>query len=277
MAKTNETVPVDESEYSANAAPRLTTRASHQDTATGALWVHKDLLQVRQDWEIETHIAPAHVDEAFADVASFAAYVKRYTPAGEPPHLTWNSRGLRAVLDYHEAVGVTDRCQWVARLPFEHSAEWKAWTAFANGQAHPQREAVERLEDLAEDIVEPAETDLLLILRSLRANVTAQASTELRPDGTMDVAFSRDERVSGKDTSVSLPGIIRVAVPVLHGDSEKWEIKIRLRVAVGADAKPAFRFSLINADRVLESVYAERVSAAASALGDEFVLLRAAG
>lgn len=71
--------------------------------------------------------------------------------------------------------------------------------------------------------------------------------------------------------------MLRVAIPVLVGDVTKWEIKVRMRVSVDDAAHLRFRFSIVNAERVLEQVYAERVAEAKGLLGEAFPLLRAAG
>jgi uncharacterized protein YfdQ (DUF2303 family) len=169
------------------------------------------------------------------------------------------------------------RCQWTASQPFTLSAEWKAWESFANGHPLSQRQAIERLEDLGEDITDPPETALTQMLRDLRAMATARADTELRPDGTAAVTWSQDKTVSNKAGTLELPPVITVAIPVLVGSAERYAVKVRMRVSVGDDAKLSFRFSLVNAERILEAVYAERVAAAKAALGESFSVLRAAG
>lgn len=252
------------------------------DPITGAVYVHRDLDLHRADWVTETHVSPPKGTHAFGDVPSWAEFVKRYAAPTEDaetnewaPLLTWNASGLSAVLDFHSTTGDPGRCQWVACCPFVHSPEWLAWVKLASGGAIKQRELVEQLEDLAEDIREPSAADLMALLRSLRANVQSSASAELRPDGTTAVAWSQDKTLTGgKAGELGLPGILTIAVPVLKGDPQPYQLQVRLRVNIDDSAHLAFRLSLVNAERVLEAVYQERVIAAERALGDGYSLLR---
>lgn len=262
-------------------AAHLTVASSWQDPRTKALYIHESLVRVQEPWAEESHISPMSVGEKFGDIESFAHYVARF---GDPPtsHLTWNSRGLRAVLDYaHQDTNAPGRRQWTAELPFVTSAAWNVWMAVANGQALGQKSAVEKLEDLATDIIEPKPADLMGLLRSLRATVNAKADTELRPDGTTKVAFERDTRVATA-SAVDLPALFAISIPILKGHVNaeglpvRYRLEVRLRVSVDDAAKLSLRFAIPGAERILEDVYAERVEAAKAALGETYSLLRGA-
>lgn len=255
--------------------------AYYEDSRTRALWVHKDLVNVREDWQI----GPPKANEAFGDVESWAAYVTRFG-RHQAPLLTWNSQGLAAVLDYHQNDGLEGgpgQLQWIAKHPFERSPEWKAWTALADGHAKGQREAIEALEDRGLDIVDPQPGDLMNILRTLRTTVNKSATTELRSDGTTSVQYSDDKGVAARGGTVDLPSEFTIAIPVLKGhvgaDGKPvaYSLKVRIRASVGDNARLALRFSIPNAERALEDVFADRVAAARTALGDGFTVLRAAG
>jgi len=259
----------------------ITVAASYQDPVTKALYVHQDLTRVQEPWSEEAHIAPPRLAEQFGDIESFAEYVSRF---GHPANafLSWNSRGLRAVLDYpQETTQSPGRCQWTAAMPFRVSTAWQAWTSLANGQPIGQKSAIERIEDLAPDIVSPAPADLMGLLRTLRASVNARADTELRPDGTTKVAFASDTKVqTAKD--LDLPASFQIAIPVLKGHVDEdgrpvlYRLDVRIRVSVDDSAHLALRFAMPTAERVLEDVYAERVAAAKALLGETFALLRSA-
>ncbi len=253
----------------------LTVVEQVMDPITAAFYVHKDLVQVRGDWEAQDHIGPIKADERFGDVESWGAYVQTYHNS-LCTLLTWNTAGLRAVLDYHEDSETAGRCKWLASMPFVKSGQWQAWAALANGQAVSQRTAVERLEDLAEDIIEPNQADVLAILRSLRANVTANAATELRPDGTTNVTWTKNQTVSGKAGEAELPSTITIGIPVLRGDKQATKVTVRIRASVDNEAHLTFRFTIINAERVLEFVYGERVDEARNLLGPDLPILRSA-
>ena len=253
---------------------RIVVAAAWTDPKTGQVYVHKDLESVDADWEREAHVPPTAVTERFGDVMSWALYLARYAP--DSALLTWNSQGLSAVIDYPVSVDEPGRRQWLAQHPFVKSAEWRAWERFANGNAVTQRQAIEHLEDRGEDVADPSEADLTKLLRDLRANATAKAETEIRADGTASVVFSKDTAVSGRTGVAELPPVIVIAIPVLAGDATRFAVRVRMRVSVDDNAKLTFRFSLVNAERVLETVFAERVEAA-RALLPERALLRADG
>jgi hypothetical protein len=278
-----DTLPSEDSnDYAVQLAPSV-------GDASGALWLHKDYVQVVQPWANEAHIGPPKASEAFGDVESWAVYVKRYggadSGAGQAADvlLTWNSEGLKAVLDYHSDTSTAGRLWWTVRHPFERSAEWKAWMALADGHAKGQREAIEALEDRGNDVVEPAPADLMNLLRTLRVTVNKSAQTELRPDGTTNVQYTDDKGIAARGGTVDLPSEITIAIPVLKGHVDAdgkpvvYGLKVRLRATVNDQARLALRFTIPNADRALEEVFADRVSAARTALGDGYAILRAAG
>ena len=272
---TENTYPAEEQSQDA-AAPHILVSPAWTDPKTGAVYVHKDLRQVVECWAQEEHISPVEAVPNFGDVDSWVAYVRRFARP-ESSLLLWNSRYVHAIIDYHartvDGEVIQDRCSWEATHTFPLSRQWKTWEKFASGQAHGQREAVEALEDMADDIREPAGADLAALLRLLRSHVQASASTELRPDGTSAVSFSRDERVTGTG---DIPGQFVIAIPVFSS-GEPWEVKVRLRLSVGTDGKLGLRFSRLNADAVLDTAIAERVQAARDALGEQYTILRAAG
>jgi hypothetical protein len=257
--------------------------ASVRDDRTGALWVHKDLVQVIGPWQVEDHVGPINTTERFGDVESWAVYVTRFAGEDGPPLVTWNSAGLLAVLDYHAVNGVADHAQWRAEMPFKQAPEFAAWMQLADGRGKPQRVAIEALEDRGAEIVEPAAGELMAMLRTLRTTVNKTAQTELRPDGSTSVTYTDDKGISARGGTVDLPSEITIRIPILKGhvdDSGKpvvYELKVKVRASVGDDARLMLRFSIPNAERALEEVFADRVALAKRLLGDGFDVLRAAG
>ena len=275
------TDPIDETHV--QTAPVFAVAPAYKDPRTGALYVHADLLETQSAWQEEDHIGPIKATESFGDVESWCAYVERFGSLSAKPLLTWSSTGLRAVLDYHTVGYGPGRCQWLAFHPFFPSIQWRAWTGLANGRARSQKEAIEALEDLGADIVDPVAADLMQLLRTLRASVNTRAEATLREDGTTDVSFAKEQNVkSGSAGVVSTPAEIGILIPVLRGhvdDKGKqvlYKLAVRVRVNVDDAAHLTFRFSIPLAERVLEEVYADRVAAAQALLGDDLRLLRAA-
>lgn len=276
------TDPMDEKGQ--QTAPRLTIAPSYTDPATGAVYVHRDLELAINPWDVESHVGPIKRLEHFGDVESWAAYVRRFAAEGTAL-LTWSELGLRAVLDYHRSGAEPGRCQWTAAHPFQRSDQWQAWASLADGRRLVQRTLIESLEDLAPAIVTPDAATLMGILGKLRATSNATAETELRPDGTTRVAFTKNNAVEAGE--VDLPSEIVIAIPVLKGHTQAGEdgrripvlyrLSVRLRVSVDDSAHLAFRLSIPGAERALEAVYADRVQLAESLLEDGQELLRAVG
>lgn len=280
------TVPANAQEQdSEETARHLVLTPSVQDATTGALYVHHDYVNVIKPFEFEEHISPIKADERFGDVESWVAYVNAFADAGNLPFITWNSKGLKATLDYHQNATNPDaagRAQWHASYPFVLAPEFLVWSRAADGHAIPLQQFVEFLDDRAPDIFEPDAASLLALMRTLRANVTATADTQLRPDGTAAVNFAKDTRVTASGGTAELPPEITIAVPVLRGQLDndgqvvRYKLVLKLRASVDGNAKLALRLSMPIQERVLEQVYAERVAAAKAALGDGYTVLRAA-
>lgn len=278
----SETRPIEH--HGNNTAPMVMIEPTYQDPISKALYVHRDLELRQGPWAEEQHISPMEAMEQFGDVESWVSYVRRYSDPLAPnaTFLTWSKQGLTAILDYAISNGEPNRCQWGARHPFVNSHQWTAWMALC-GRPLGQRQAIESLEDLAEDIVKPAASDLATILRTLRATVKSKADTELRPDGTVSIAFSKDAALkSGAEGSVDLPSAFTIAIPALKGHTDGagvpilYSIEVRVRASVDDDARLAFRLSIPTAERILEDAYADRVATAKALLGESLPLLRAA-
>ena len=241
--------------------------------------MHRDYVETVKPWATEEHIGPANMMVRLGSVNSWALYVKRFSRLGVTPFLTWNNTGLRAVLDYHDA-GKPNRCQWGVEFPFTLSREWLAWTAIANGRGIGQQAALEFFEDHAADIHEPVPVDLMGILRSLRTNVSAQAATELHPDGTTSVSFMKSSSVKAAGGTLDLPGSFVIRIPVLHGHRDDkgkpvvYGLRVRLRASVGDSAQLVLRMGLQDAEGVLEEVQIERVAEAQAYISE--TILRAA-
>src|SRR5258708_5716333 len=129
------TLPVNASHDVPESA--VVVEASVVDPRTGAHYVHKDLVELLKPWKVEAHAGPPQANERFGDVESWTDYVKRFSGAlpDFAPFLSWNSTGLRAVIDYHTGGNEAGRCQWQAHMPFVLSPEWIAWISLANSKA----------------------------------------------------------------------------------------------------------------------------------------------
>lgn len=263
------------------ASPHLVITPYVHDERSGAIWVHKDYMEVRPPWEDITaqrnYLAPVKAAEQFGDVASWAAYVQRF---GDPLEtlLTWNSGGLRAVLDYHHESRDPGRCQWTAEHKFTLSRQLSRWQEFASGEPREQRRIIEFLEDMADTVVEPSAATLTGILSTLRASVGSNATSILEPDGGYRVEFIKDAKVTG---SGRIPPTFVIRVPVLVGHTNEdgspvvYDLTVRLRVTP-TEQGAVFRLSIPNLSTTLEDAYTDRVQAARAALPDGYEILRVA-
>jgi hypothetical protein len=289
MAPKNESVPVTSTIQS---APTVLIAPSYTDHTTGAVYVHQDLAQIVKPWEAEGHIKPIDETQRFGDVESFADFVKRFAGAeAQAPLLTWNERGLRAILDYHIADDEPGRCAWVAEHPFQRTDQWTAWALLAGGQMVSQRDVVERLEDLADDIVDPQAAELLTLLRSLKGTNNAEGSVEVREDGTSTISYARSSNVSA-GAGATVPATIKISIPVFKGHTVMADVLdkdgkptgvqrpapvpygLTVRVRVDSnDGKVSFRLSRPQADQVFEAALADRIATARELLSG-YQLLR---
>lgn len=275
----NQTFPAnaDEQADEGVAQPHLIIAPGY-DAGNGELYIHKDLVKVRDAFANEGHIGPVKAETKLGDIPSWVAYIERFrTP---DTFVTWNRKGIEAHLDYHNRTTAA-RDAHRAQYAFEYTFQFSRWTNFANGAPKTQKQAVEFLEDNMPDIIEPEAATLLSILRQLRATVAAQSDVELRPDGTANVKFQKDQKViQGADAE--LPASLEIIVPVLkgHRDSEnkvvRYRLVVRIRASVGDNAQLALRFYMPQVEEVLEQVYDELVATAQSQLGSEPQILRAA-
>lgn len=273
-------LPIDTTGASgASVGPRLAIAPAYEDRDTGAVWVNRGLELQIAPWAVEEHIGPPKTTAMLGDVASWVEYVRRYSMT-QPPLLTWNQKGLTAILDYHLSVDAPGRCDWKAFHPFKRSRVWLAWMELTRGPL-PQSVAVEKLDDRHADIVDPTPADLMKILRNLRGTINTVQTVELRPDGTSHIVSDQDKVVKGVDQAMDLPADITIRIPVLHGHVDDlgnpvlYELKVKVRVSLEKDKGLQFRLSIPDADKVLEECVVERAAAAKTLLGDHDTLLRA--
>lgn len=261
--------------------------------------------QVVAPWAVEEHtdqhIGPAKAAVSLGDVPSWVAYVKRYH-LPERLLLTWNENGLHAVLDAHQSLDAAGRGQWTAAHPFVLSDQWATWRKFANGETSwSQLQTVAMLDKLADDIVDPVASEMLDIIRTLRVNVKLAGKSAYLENGSTELSYSKDSAVVGKK---AIPSEITINVPVLKGhvsDADRtikikdeqgqetervipagtpvrYGVTVKVRPSVDDDGRVSFLFLMPTAERVLETVYADRVQAAKDLLGKELAetLYRAA-
>lgn len=277
----------------------LTLEPSVEDDTTGARWVHKDYVAVKEAWSDEKHQSPATDKLHFGDVESWISYVKDH---GHPliTLATWNTNGLRAVLNHHVRAGEPEaveafkdhvaNSEWIAYMPFKLDPSFEAWAQVCNSQSVPHTKMIEFLEDHFDEILSPDHAELIELLRALRGNYKASGETTLNADGTSRVQFNRETGVSGAGGGeVTLPQTFEVRLPILRGWLEtetnvdegkaegepvRYKLVVRLRVSVALDGHVEFRLAMPQRDRVLAQVYGEVTDMVKAELADDYPLLR---
>lgn len=262
--------------------PAIIIDPSWVDEDTGAVYLHKDLVQVKKPHEDDAYIKPIEVDLKFGNVQSWAAYIERY---GNPAQtlISWSETGIQAQLDYHyhephaEAL-IPGRCTHMVRLPFQPTREFTAWSTFANDNRVSQSAAIEHLERWATTISEPDTLTLLKLIASLRGNVNATVESELQAHGT-NLKFSRSTSVISGVSEVALPSEITVSLPVIKGHEvdgkpQAFALPIKVRTSVGDDHKLSLRFTLIGGEEAVETAAKEMVAQAAEALGEQHAIYK---
>lgn len=262
--------------------PHVLVEASYHDNETGALYIHHDLDEARADWATEEHIRPPAGREKLGDAESFAAYVLRYGYK-ETTHITWCLTGIRATLDYHARADDGDgwlpgRTQWYAELPFAYSRELKAWMALCDRQVS-QRDAIEHLEELAADIVDPAALDLIGLLRQLRSFNDKSASIEINEDGSTTVRTTESSAVTSLRSGAGalIPHSITIAIPILADAQARTMMTVLVRPSVNDQGRMSLRFKLVDDDRVFLQKCREAAVEASTLIEPEgFTIIRAA-
>lgn len=278
---TNQDTIPGEHQTGTTAAPHLIVAPVYRDPINGGVWVHRDLVAMREPWEDtdreREYIPPVKAAESFGDVESWAAYVTRFGSQQEVL-LTWNAGGLRAVLDYHNSeMGQPGRCQWTASHAFAQSRQLVRWAGFANGAPRAQKDLIEFLEDMADTVQSPSAADLTGILRTLRAHVKAETRSTYEADGSSTLSFEKESKLVG---STKIPATFIVSIPLLaghvaaDGSNVHYDLDVRLRVTP-TEAGVVFRLSIPVLQDALEAAYTDRVAAATAALGAAYPVLRA--
>lgn len=265
-------------------APIVNVPASYRDSQTGAVYVHKDLSLAISPYQFEDHIEPPQADERFGDVESWVAYVLRFA-SGAPhaPLLTYSTRELHAVLDYHTDTTEGGRCQWHASMPFVKSKSWLDWAGFCNDQARTHQQMIEFLEDHQPDIFSPKEAELLNLLRGLTVLSKSAVDIKRNVDGTQSITAVGDQKITAHgQAELALPATIVIEIQVLKGHRSKAtgsdiksQMEVRLRSSVSKEGVPSFRFSLPVMEKAFEMVVNEQIKEAENLLGADLRLLRA--
>ena len=262
-------------------APRLTINPSIT-APDGSFYVfdgQSGYRQVVPPHERDLYVPPFTAAEKLGNIESWCAFVQRFSLDSVTPLLVWSQTGLRAILDYGE-MDAPGRRRAVAEHPFQRTRQWDAWQRIASGNAIGQKQLIEALEDHRQDIRDPDAATMVGLIRMLRANVNVEAEAELETNGNTRLSYRRQT-----STSVELPQILTIGIPVLKGHTApdghgvegpvRYAIEVLVRVDVLDGGKLAFRLSMPNAEQALEDAVADRVARASELLGDGYQLLRA--
>ena len=248
--------------------------ASYRDPINGALYVHRDFDLAVDAWKDGDRIPPITEKIMLGSVKAWAAYISRYGKP-ETTFMTWDSRCLRATLNYHTA-DEPGRASWEASYYFTETEQFKRWYRALGASRIDHQTFVELLEDGLDDIVEPEKLSVLDIVRTLRVTSKSTGSAEIRKDGTTEVSFNQDAQVRGSASGqTELPSNIRISVNVFEGEEmTPFFLNVRLRVEIDADGKVGFRLSALDLEDVLRDIREELVGHAQELLADYAGILK---
>ena len=267
--KATSTVPTNQEDEK-----KFAIAAHYRDPVNGALYVHEDLDEVGKAWEDADRIPPTIESITLGSVEAWAAYVSRYGWK-ESTFLTWDSRCLRAVLNYHTKAKA-GRASWVASYAFTETEQFRRWSRALDASRIDHQTFVELLEDGLDDIVEPEKLMVLDIVRTLRVTSKSTGSTEIRRDGTTAISFNQDAQVRGSASGqTELPSNITVRVNVFEGeDMDPVDVDVRLRVEIDSEGKVGFRLSASDFEDVVTGIKKELVVKAELLLDDYAGILK---
>lgn len=181
---------------------------------------------------------PARVKRkpTFTDMASLAAYVRRFNDAATA---YIGEQKIQVVLDHSEP-GFPDWHDHVASYLFPLSREWEAW----NGSDKVKKDQIafaEFLEDHVTDVVEPSGADLMeMILKFKVVKKSVFGSSATLSNGEFSIEYSNENEKG----SLELPAEIRLGIPVFKsGDPYKVTARFKHRVH---DGKLTIWYELVN-------------------------------
>lgn len=192
---------------------------------------------------------------------AFIAYAAKWNQ-GESSALFADeaNRAVHAVFDYHEAADRPDWCDHKASYTAQLSRELKAWLQW-NGNALPQVDFAEFLEERIKDVTEPTGAHLLELATKLQVIRKAVFGSAVRlATGEFQFQWS-DENQKG---TVEIPERITLGIPLFHG-GEAYKITARLRYRV-ADGKVSFIYKLDQIEDAIEHAFAEQIAKVKAAL-----------
>lgn len=215
---------------------------------------------------------------AFADPASFLAYIQRHATENTVAWCDFNpqtfSLNFTAVIDEHAKATPGWRKHRATFSP-DMSAEWKAWKGH-DRKSKAQVEFAEWLEEHNDDINSSAEgmptsLQMLQMATEFQANEErVLKSTVKLQGGGVRLAYVADAD-TGTTESMRLFERFALGIPVFHGGSA-WAMQARLKYRLNA-GKVSFFYELVRPDRVHEHAARELISTIGSNLGDVPLLM----
>jgi uncharacterized protein YfdQ (DUF2303 family) len=210
---------------------------------------------------------------------ALAAYLARYATSSTALWVDAASAAFTAVIDGHRDVqaGVTgtvdDGAGWGSHQAVwepKLTVGWKRWTD-KDGAKLSQGAFAALIDSGSEEITDndgkgPSAADLVTIAETLRVTTRSDlTSVEPLDGGSTLMSYTKAQNTrAGRSGTVEIPNAFYVLVypyklPDLTEDERAalpaFAVRARLSVVVETGMPPAFRFELINLDRVLEAAF----------------------
>lgn len=209
--------------------------------------------------------APIRIKESrkFDDLRGFVEYVNTYKNDNTAAFAS--RERIQVVFDYHGK----DTPEWGTHkidFAYSRSNRWQLWERH-NNQWKAQEDFADFLDSGLEEIIDPAQSSVLELVKNFRATVNAEAESQIGADGT-HFSYRQTVKGSAKKTDITIPEFLTVQVAPFNGlhvlnglitDETKriptynFKAKLSWKMKQSADAsKPDFKVQLLNFDKAID-------------------------
>lgn len=215
---------------------------------------------------------------AFADMASFLAYVKRYST--EPASIYWKQSDLSvrpsAVAEVEcvfdewkppvagEPKDFYPRRVWRANIELRISPELEAW-ANNDRKAMPSAKFAEFIEENIEDLPAPTGEKMLKVATTIQGKRTLSFKSGVRLDnGMVDIAYvegGSDSAGSGANGNLKIPQMFEIAIPVFKNLDAGIKLAARFKYRLQGDGSVLMQYELVKPWKAVELAVSEQMKA----------------
>lgn len=251
---------------------QLDTSVPGLSIAHAAVPKSSELKEIRLDLEKHLpHPRRTQAVAAFADAASFLAYVKRHATEASAVWCLFNPQtfALRfhAVFDEHTKTAAGWRAHRASFEP-DLSVEWKAWKG-NDRQPFAQVAFAEWIQEHEDDIAVATGMPTSLQMLEMATNFVMNEDRALKSAVRLQSGGARLTYIADPDKgtteAMQLFERFSLGIPVFHGGAA-WSLGARLKYR-NAAGRLSFSYELIRADRVHDGAARELITQVQEGLG----------